>query len=349
MSRLRNLVNKEELKEKIAQDPTPRTTISFYRYTKITDPQAMRDQLFEIWSKLNVLGRIYLAKEGINAQFSVPTEKIEEFRRELFSIPGFENIPFKIAVEDDGKSFYKLTIKVKDQIVADGLNAENFDLSKRGTHLKAEEFNKMLEEEDSVIVDMRNHYESEVGHFEKAICPDADTFREELPMVKEILKKENAKDKKVMLYCTGGIRCEKASAYLKQEGFENVYQLQGGIIEYAKEVQEKNLECKFKGKNFVFDERFGERISEDIISKCHQCGEKCDEHTNCKNNDCHLLFIQCSSCKEKFAGCCTKNCQEITALPIDEQRKIRKKRGKENKDCLAVYKSRLRPKLYEMV
>lgn len=318
-----------------------RITVSFYRYVIINKPDELRDSLYLEWSDLNVFGRTYLAREGVNAQMSVPESNWKEFVEKLHAREYFKNIPFKIAVEDDGKSFYKLKVKVRNKIVADGLDDGTFDVTNVGNHLTAKEFNEALEDPNSVVIDMRNHYESEVGHFEKAICPDADTFREELPQVEELL--EGKEDKKLLLYCTGGIRCEKASAYFKHKGFENVNQLHGGIIDYARQVKAENLENKFLGKNFVFDERLGERISEEIISECHQCGNKCDDHTNCSNDDCHLLFIQCEECKEKYDGACKPECQEIANMPIEEQRKIRK--GKLKHDAHSVYKSRLRPKL----
>lgn len=344
MTTLKNLVNRRELREKIAHDATPRTTISFYRYVQIQNPDELRNQLYEDWLAIGMLGRIYLASEGINAQLSVPTENVDKLREYLDSSEYFANVPFKIAVEDDGKSFFKLTIKVREKILADGLDDSTFDPSNVGNHLSAEEFNKAIED-GAIVVDMRNHYESEVGHFENAICPDSDTFREELPMVEKALA--GKQDKKILFYCTGGIRCEKASAYFKHKGYKDVNQLHGGIIQYAHQCQEKGLESKYKGKNFVFDERFGERITDDIISECHQCGEKCDTHTNCKNDACHLLFIQCEKCAEKFAGCCRAECMEITALPPEKQRELRK--GKAAKDNLAVYKKRLRPRLSEIL
>ncbi|MFN4122971.1 MAG: rhodanese-related sulfurtransferase [Flavobacteriales bacterium] len=337
---LYNRVNKEELKRRIQNDPTPRTTLSFYRYVIIKNPAETRDQLFKDWSAMGVLGRIYIAREGINAQLSLPTANLEKLRTYIDAIPYFKDIPFKIAVEDNGKSFYKLAIKVRHKIVADGLDDDTFDLTNVGNHLDAEAFNLALEDPETVVVDMRNHYESEVGHFVGAILPDADTFREELPIVINELKDE--KEKKILLYCTGGIRCEKASAYLKHHGFKDVNQLHGGIIDYARQIKAKGLPSKFIGKNFVFDERLGERITDDIISKCHQCGALCDTHTNCANDDCHLLFIQCDACKEKYNACCSEKCMEIAALPIEEQRKIRK--GRIKLDSLSVYKSRLRPK-----
>jgi len=341
---LYNRVNKEELKKKIAEDTTQRTTLSFYKYVIIENPEELRDIFFYDWSILGVLGRIYLAKEGINAQLSLPSEKFDLFKEQLYADKRFTDVPFKIAVEDDGKSFYKLAIKVRDKIVADGLDDGNFDVTNVGKHLSAKEFNEALEMPETIVVDMRNHYESEVGHFEGSICPDADTFRDELPMVLNML--EDKKDKKLLLYCTGGIRCEKASAYFKHHGFEDVNQLHGGIIDYARQIKEQGLETKFKGKNFVFDERLGERISEEIISKCHQCGEPCDDHTNCANFECHLLFIQCKKCGEKMEGCCTQECIDVIHLPIDKQREIRK--GPKKEDARNVYKSRLRPNLSKM-
>ncbi|MEQ8910402.1 MAG: rhodanese-related sulfurtransferase [Vicingaceae bacterium] len=342
---LYNKYDKQLLKQQLMEEDFHRITISFYRYVIIDDPHQLRDDLYAEWSEMNVFGRTYLAKEGINAQMSVPEHYWEEFLLRLQKRKIFENMPIKKAVEDDGKSFYKLKLKVRHKIVADGLNDGTFDVTNVGRHLTAKEFNEALNDPNSIVIDMRNHYESEVGHFENAICPDADTFRDELPQVEEILK--GKEDKKVLLYCTGGIRCEKASAYLKHKGYQDVNQLHGGIIDYVRQVKAENLDNRFKGKNFVFDERLGERISEEVISECHQCGKACDTHTNCKNDDCHLLFIQCEECAEKMDGCCTPECQEIAALPIEEQRKLRKENKKEAKRN--VYKSRLRPDLKQIL
>jgi UPF0176 protein len=342
---LHNRVNKKELKERLKSDTTARKTISFYRYVILENASELRDKLYKDLSAMNALGRIYLAYEGINAQMSVPEANYVNFLAYLDSYQEFKNMPIKAGVEDDGKSFYKLAIKVRKKIVADGLEDGTFDVTNVGNHLDAVQFNEALELPGTVVVDMRNHYETEIGHFENAICPDVDTFREELPMVAEMLK--DKKDHKILMYCTGGIRCEKASAYLKHKGFSDVNQLHGGIIEYARQVKEQQLPVKFKGKNFVFDERLGERISEEIISKCHQCGVVCDTHTNCANDDCHLLFIQCESCKKTMQGCCSEACIEVINLPVEKQREIRKGRIKE--DSLSVYKSRLRPNLSELI
>jgi UPF0176 protein len=344
---LHNKINREEAKKKLQEETFRRKTISFYRYVAIAEPEKMRDELYKEWQALNVFGRIYVANEGINAQLCVPEHNWEKFVEGLYAHAEFNNVPFKIAVEDSGKSFYKLTIKVKKKIVADGIDDPEFNPNDTGYYLDAEGFNKMLENPETVVIDMRNHYESEVGRFENAFCPDADTFREELPEVIDHLSGQE--EKPVLMYCTGGIRCEKASAYMKYKGFKNVYHLQGGIIQYAKEVKEKGMKSKFIGKNFVFDERVGERITEDVIAECHQCGNSCDTHVNCANDDCHLLFIQCDECKEKMQGCCTPECQHIASLPLEEQKKLRKGRIKNGPECLAVYKSRLRPNLKEIL
>lgn len=319
---LHNRVDKKLLKKKLKESEEKRITLSFYRYVNLEDPQAYRDQLFLDLSKLGVFGRIYVAHEGINAQISVPEEKFEAFKEFINNSRTLTGVRLNIAVDDDGKSFFKLKIQIRSKIVADGLMDDTFDVTKRGTHLSAVEFNKLASDPNTVIVDMRNHYESEVGHFKNAICPDVDTFRQSLPIVEDLLA--DKKDKNIVMYCTGGIRCEKASAYYKHKGFKNVFQLDGGIIEYARQVKQNGLENKFVGKNFVFDERLGERITEEIISVCHQCGQPCDDHTNCRNDGCHLLFIQCKSCAEKLEGCCSTECQDIINLPEDKQKVIRK-------------------------
>lgn len=342
---LQNRVNKKELKKRIQEETIKRITVSFYRYVIIDQPQDFRNQLFVQWNNLKVLGRIYVAHEGINAQLSVPEENWDIFKYNMEKEPLLAEMPLKIAVEDDGKSFYKLTIKVRPKIVADGLDENSFDVTNVGNHLTAKEFNEAMESSDTIVVDMRNHYESEVGRFIGAFCPDADTFREELPMVIDALK--DKKEKKIIMYCTGGVRCEKASAYLKHHGFKDVNQLHGGIIDYVRQIRAEGLPSKFIGKNFVFDERVGERITEDVIAQCHQCGDPCDTHVNCTNDDCHLLFIQCEKCAEKMNGCCTPECMHIAALPVEEQRILR--RGRKKEDCLSVYKSRLRPNLKEIL
>ncbi|ALR31779.1 sulfurtransferase [Chryseobacterium sp. IHB B 17019] len=320
---LYNTLSAEERAQLIDEAGKERLTLSFYAYAKIEDPKKFRDELFIAWNALDALGRIYVAHEGINAQMSVPADNFEAFRETLEAYDFLKGIRLNVAIEQDDHSFLKLTIKVRHKIVADGLNDDTFDVTNKGIHLKAKEFNNLLEDPNTIVVDFRNHYESEVGHFEGAITPDVETFRESLPIINEQLQ-DFKEDKNLLMYCTGGIRCEKASAYFKHQGFKNVYQLEGGIIEYTRQIKEEGIESKFIGKNFVFDHRLGERITDDIIAQCHQCGKPCDNHTNCANDSCHLLFIQCDECKAAMENCCSTECLEITHLPLEEQVKLRK-------------------------
>ena len=321
-TRLYNRINNEELKQRMLADDQARTTLSFYKYARIKNTRLFRDHLYTIFNQIDVFGRIYIAQEGVNGQISIPTDAYAAFEKRMNSIDFLQHIRYNFAIEDDGKSFYKLKIKIREKIVGDGLKDETFDVTKRGEHINARKFNELTNDEKTIVVDMRNHYESEVGHFEGAICPDVETFREALPYVEELL--EDKKDHNIIMYCTGGIRCEKASAYYKHVGFENVFQLDGGIIEYARQVNELNLENKYIGKNFVFDERMGERISEEVISCCHQCGTPSDHHLNCANDACHILFIQCETCRNKMDACCSEKCKSFHALPMDEQVEKRK-------------------------
>ena len=327
---LYNKLSAEERARIIDENSQERITLSFYKYFKLGNPKVFRDYLFVTWSKLDILGRIYIANEGINAQLSVPKENINEFKETLQDIIPLNKIRLNFALEHYSKSFLKLTIKIRKKIVADGLDDKTFDVTNIGKHLDAENFNKMLNDSNTVCIDMRNHYESEIGFFKGAIKPNVDTFRESLEIIDNELEKNGA-DKNYLMYCTGGIRCEKASAYLKHKGLKNVYQLEGGIIEYSRQVKEKKLNNHFLGKNFVFDERRGERISDDIVSNCHQCGEPCDTHVNCANEACHLLFIQCERCRQRMKICCSDECMNIIELSYEEQKKLRKGKHNSNK------------------
>ena len=325
MKRLYNFTDRRILKAKMAQDATPRTTISFYKYFSIESPEVFRDFLFEKFSELKVLGRIYVAQEGINAQISVPDHYFENFKLFLYNIEGLNQVRLNTAVANQNNSFYMLKIKVRKKIVADGLDDSSFNPADTGKLLNAEEFNQLTDDPNTILVDMRNHYESEVGHFEGAILPDVDTFREELQIAEDLLR--DNKDKNLVMYCTGGIRCEKASAYMKHKGFKNVYHLEGGIIKYARDVKAAGIKNKFKGVNFVFDERLAERVSDEVIARCHQCESPFDIHTNCANLGCHILFIQCDASKTKFENCCSSACQETIHLSEKEQKEYRKLKG----------------------
>ncbi|MBL7759336.1 MAG: rhodanese-related sulfurtransferase [Sediminibacterium sp.] len=351
MSVLHNRVSNQELKERLKNEPFKRTTISFYRYFPIQNPQHFRDDLYKTFNALQVFGRIYVAHEGINAQISVPTHNMDAFKAAIDAIEGLKDLRLNIAVEDpnglndelqQGKSFWVLKIKVREKIVADGIDDPGFSMERKGKYVNAAEMNQLLSDPDTVVVDMRNHYEFEVGHFQNAVEIPSDTFREQLPMAVDMLK--GKEEKNIIMYCTGGIRCEKASAYMLHKGFNRVYHLEGGIINYAKQIKEQGLPARFIGKNFVFDDRLGERITEDVIAHCHQCGKPCDTHTNCKNDGCHLLFIQCADCAAEYNGCCSIECKETIHMPKERQEAIRK--GIDNgRNIFNKSSARLRPRL----
>ncbi len=341
---LHNRVSNHELKKKLLAETFKRTTISFYYYFPINNPQEFRDFLYKGLNQINVFGRIYIAKEGINAQISVPDEELESFKKFLYAIEPLNGLRLNIAVDDDGKSFWVLKIKVREKIVADGIDDPGFSMEKKGKYVNAQQMNQLLTVPGTVVIDMRNHYEFEVGHFENALEVPSDTFRDQLPMAVDMM--HGKEESNIIMYCTGGIRCEKASAYMLHKGFKNVFHLEGGIINYAKQAREEGLESKFIGKNFVFDNRLGERITEAIIAKCHQCGAPCDTHTNCANDGCHLLFIQCKTCSEKFTGCCSQECNDTLHMPLERQKEIRK--GIDHgQHIFHKSKSRLRPRLNE--
>ncbi|MFP4550342.1 MAG: rhodanese-related sulfurtransferase [Spirochaetales bacterium] len=322
--RLYNEISREELYRSAERDTRRRRTLSFYRYVGIEDPEAFRDRLYADLSALDVLGRVYVSREGVNAQISVPSENADALEASIDLSPELRGVRLNWAIEESRFSFVMLKVRVRDRIVADGITDPSFDVTASGDHLSAAEFNELALRPETTVVDMRNHYESEVGHFKGAVLPPVDTFRESLPVVEKLLATK--KDQPVVMYCTGGIRCEKASAWLKHRGFTKVFQLDGGIIEYARQATEQGLENRFIGKNFVFDERLGERITDDVIAHCHQCGAPCDDHTNCANDACHLLFIQCRECAATMEGCCSEECRSFIHLPIEEQRSLRKGR-----------------------
>ncbi|MCI1751556.1 MAG: rhodanese-related sulfurtransferase [Flavobacteriales bacterium] len=347
--RLRNLLHPDLLRERLEQEELPRTTLSFYRYVRLKETEDLRHALYTEWEQLGVLGRIYISQEGVNAQISLPTSNLDAFRSALDAQEAFRAMPWKIAVEDDGKSFLKLKIKVRNKIVADGLADDAFDVTNVGEHLDAESFNRKIEE-GALVIDMRNNYECLIGHFEGAYLPKADTFRGAIEEVQEMLDRkaeeasgpgnfstdQGGRRTEILLYCTGGIRCEKASAYLKHHGFENVNQLHGGIIDYARQIKAQGLESRYKGQNFVFDERLAERITDDVVSTCMQCGTKSDRISNCQEATCNMLLVQCENCANKYADCCSLSCREIYQLPIEAQRAWRKGRSTRSTKTKAI-------------
>ncbi len=322
MATLHNRVSRKELKERAKKDITPRNTLSFYCYFHIDNPEQLRNDWYRSLLTMDVLGRIYIAEEGINAQISCPAERFDQLTSFIYSHPQLNGLRLNKAVEESRNSFYVLDIKVRNKIVADGINDFGFSMKNKGKYVNAEQFNQMVKDPETMVIDMRNHYEYEVGRFKTAIEIPSDTFREQLPMAVDMFK-EN-KERNIIMYCTGGIRCEKASAWMLHNGFKNVFHLEGGIINYINQVREQDLDNHFIGKNFVFDERLGERVSNDIIACCHICGSPCDVHVNCENSSCHLLFIQCEKCKVELDGCCSQECKEFIHLSPENQKQLRK-------------------------
>ena len=338
---LYNKKNKEQLLEDLQQEKFNRITISFYKYTSLNNLEELRDKLYKDWLSLKILGRVYIAREGINAQISLPEYMIEKFKNYMNTFDNFKDIKYKIAVQE-GLSFLKLAIKIKNEIVAYKIPEDQYDMDLVGNHLNYKEFNNAIDN-GAIVIDMRNYYEGEIGKFENAIIPDVDRSQDLLPEIKKLLK--NYKNDKVLMYCTGGIRCEKASAYLLHHGFKDVNQLDGGIVKYANDVKKNKVPSKFIGKNFVFDHRMSESITDDILSTCHICQSKCDTHTNCSNQDCHILFIQCDKCSEKYDGCCSGECSDFIKLPREEQRKL----FRSGKISFNAQKSdKIKPKLFEL-
>ncbi|MAQ87265.1 MAG: rhodanese-related sulfurtransferase [Candidatus Neomarinimicrobiota bacterium] len=335
-----NKIDKEELKLALSSETFERYTVSFYHYVKLSSPESFRNKLYIEWNQMNVFGRVYIASEGINAQVSIPEHNWDKFCDYLKTIPELGEISIKQAIQE-GHSFYKLKIKVRNELVAYGVSEKAYDMRKVGKHLSADEYNFAMDRDDSVVVDMRNYYESEIGRFDNALVPDVETSKELLPEVKKLLS--GRENDKILLYCTGGIRCEKASSYLLHNGFKDVNQLHGGIIQYAHDIKEQGIDSRFKGKNFVFDDRLGERVTDDVISYCHICKASCDDHTDCKNDACHILFIQCEKCSELLNGCCSKECKDFALLPLDEQKALRK--DPERIISRTFFDSRVKPKL----
>ncbi|MBK4765219.1 MAG: rhodanese-related sulfurtransferase [Pantoea sp. Brub] len=309
MPALHNLISNQKLKQQILCNNDLRITVSFYKYFYIDNTHTFRDNLYLKFVELQILGRIYIAHEGINAQISVPSHLYQKMQLCLYRFDkSLNNIHMNIALDNHSKSFWVLRIKVRERIISDGIEENILQISKVGCYLTAQEVNLMLDNPKVIFVDMRNDYEYKIGHFANAIACKANTFREQLSKIIKLL--ENKKNEIIVTYCTGGIRCEKASAWLIYNGFNNVYQVKGGIIEYVNTARKESIPVRFKGKNFVFDARMSEQVSKDVLSTCSQCGELCDIYTNCLNNLCHLLFIQCINCFNKYKNCCSLFCKE---------------------------------------
>lgn len=273
----------------------------FYKYVEMDNSEKFAVEHKKMCEKLGLKGRILVAKEGINGSVAGTVEKTEAYKEQMRKDSRFADMQFK---EDLGISvpFQKMIVKVKKEIVTFG---QNVDLKNTGKHLTPKEFLDICNsnDEDVIILDARNNYESKVGKFKNAVTPDIEKFSE-FPKVVDGLK--DKKDKKIVMYCTGGIRCEKASAYMKEQGFKDVSQLKGGILTFGKEFPDTTWE----GTCFVFDRRLVSPVNSEgvAISNCETCGAKCDLCRNCSNLECDKLIIQCMDCKQKLLGCCSEEC-----------------------------------------
>ncbi|CAO3571616.1 unnamed protein product [Mortierella alpina] len=314
-------------------------TLSFYQFRPIADEDLIKIQYYFLSDlrAMDVVGRIYISTEGINAQISCPKGRVDEFKRYYSTQwPVFDKIRFNPAMSE-GKAFKKLHVRVKSQLVSDGIDNNSFDLFNEPTYLSPEEWHKELSSlsEPPILIDMRNHYESAIGHFENAIRPDVTTFKENVDAMLDICK--GKEDQDIYMYCTGGIRCTRSGALLKSNGFKSVKMLQGGVTAYGRYIQEQRektlaaadpshqVSSIYKGKNFTFDKRLGEPITEEVLATCHICGTDCDTYCNCSNLACNLLMISCPSCLEKHEGTCgASSCVEMVRELNEKQKLIQK-------------------------
>lgn len=310
MSIVHNYISKKELKKNILLQSHPRFILSFYKYFNIEELKNLRDKIYKNFYKYNILGRVYIAHEGINAQISIPVHRYSVLKNFLYKLhPELNNIRINKTFDINNiKAFWFLSVKIKKYIVNDGIIDPFFTFKHVGIYINAEKVNLMLNDKNTIFVDMRNSYEYKIGHFPGALEIKSNTFREQLKNVIKVMY--YARNKNIVMYCTGGIRCEKATSWMIFNGFKNIYHIEGGIIGYVNEAKKKRLPILFQGSNFVFDNRMSEKISEDVISTCKQCNKPSEKYVNCSYNICHLLFIQCHDCAINFKNCCSFNCMQ---------------------------------------
>ena len=280
--------------------------LAYYFFTPIVDPLLEVSRHREFIENRDIKCRIYLSEEGINGQMSASLKDSQQYRQWLQNDPRFKEISFRIHSHPE-HVFPRATVKYRKQLVA---LDENVEIKMAAERVSPEQWRKMLEERDekTLLLDVRNDYEWKIGHFEGAALPTLDEFRKFPDFARRLKDQKDPKETKVMMYCTGGIRCELYSALLKKEGFEKVYQLEGGIINYGLNEGGKH----WQGKLFVFDDRLAVPLCTEegcpVISRCHHCDTDSDVYYNCSNMDCNALFLCCSSCAEKFSGCCCSEC-----------------------------------------
>lgn len=297
-------------KECTMEDTKKYWVLAYYHIGTIENPEEEVANHKDFFANRDVTGRIYISPEGINGQMSGVEEDAQAYINWMHSRTPFENLEFKIHKHEENV-FPRMTVKLKKQLVA---MDRPVDFSKRGVSLSPQEWKEMLDRNEAILIDVRNNYETEVGHFKNAILPDLESFREFPKFAQDLKEKIDPKTSNIMMYCTGGIRCELYSAYMKEEGFENIYQLDGGVIKYGMEVGNDHWE----GKLFVFDDRLTIPISEKeaapIIAHCMHCNATSDAYYNCANMDCNHLYVSCRECLEKYQGCCSCECMSAPRL-----------------------------------
>lgn len=311
-----NPLKKNELFDSMPKESS-HYILAYYHLHSINNPHEEVKLHKDFFSSRDLTCRIYISEQGINGQLSAIKADAEAYIEWMHQRTSFEDIKFKIHLYHENV-FPRITVKYRKQLVA--LDAD-WKLSDRGEHLSPQDWQNMLEtEEDKLLIDVRNDYEWKVGHFAGAELPACETFREFTAYAENLKEKINQK-KPIMMYCTGGIRCELYSSILKEKGFESVYQLDGGVIGYGLEQGNKH----WLGKLFVFDDRLTIPISNKdpkspIIGKCHHCNVENEQYYNCANIECNHLFLCCPECLKTFIGCCCSDCQKAPRLrPFHEQ------------------------------
>lgn len=295
---------------------SPFFVLAYYYFTPISDPHQEVLAHKDFFKERNITSRIYISEQGINGQMSGAREDAEAYMNWLHANPLFENMPFKIHPHHENV-FPRQTVKYRKQLVA---LDEEVDMNQIGEHVSPERWKELLENEQKpLLLDVRNEYEWKVGRFEGAECPPCDTFREFKEYAENLKEQVDPQKTPVMMYCTGGIRCELYSSLLIKEGFKDVYQLDGGVINYGL----KQGSDHWLGKLFVFDDRLTVSISDEptpVIGQCHHCQTPIESYYNCANMDCNHLYLCCPNCLKEFAGCCCKTCQEAPRVrPYHQQ------------------------------
>lgn len=281
----------------------PYQVLLYYKYVTVENPELTCYEHLMVCKSLGLLGRIYISHEGINGTCAGTPEQVQKYQRYMKRHPLFADTAFKID-DSDFLPFRKMFVRTRPELAASDLFNTVDPHTEGGKHLSPAKFHEMIENDpDVVLFDARNNYESRIGTFEGAITPDIKNFRDLKDKIEDY---EDLKDKKLLMFCTGGIRCEKASALFKKNGFKDVYQLEGGIVTYGKKIDKE--ESKYKGKCFVFDDRISVPITEEVLTGCDHCGVSCDRYLNCTNVACNKLFICCDACVEPHNHACSAEC-----------------------------------------